>query len=190
MKKIRVSIILLTFWLALASFYSNAQSAMINGDKLIEQLIETRYHFNKQLIKGKPVALPQSVSIVEGAQCSILFNGAEYLISHNQIVGIKGLSLAVNTLQAINERILFLDRIQRTCSEKANLTYGAASRDLQYVKTLDRRYFAALNNLRSFTSNIAINAKKPKPSVWIEMFIAKTDIPKELLAQNQITSGN
>lgn len=190
MKKIRVSIILLTAWLALASFYSNAQSAMIDGDKLIEQLIETRYHFNKQLIKGNPVPVPQTVSILRRGASTMSFNGWEYSIQNNRIVNVKGVLLTASALMAINERIGLLDRVQYSCSEQSNLAYTSPSRDLEYVKMLDRHYFSALNSLKSFMATIASKARKPQASILIEMSLAKMELPKEWLEEDENASGN
>jgi hypothetical protein len=189
MKKIRVSIILLTTWLALASFYSNAQSAMIDGDKLIEQLIETRYHFNKQLIKGETGPFPPTVSILRREACTISFKGREYIIQNNRIVNVKGVLLTANALLAINERIGLLDRVQYACSEQSNLAYTSPSRDLEYVKTLDRHFFTDLNTIKSFTATIDSKARKPQASILIEMSLAKMELPKEWLEEDQTAAG-
>jgi len=135
----------------------------INGNRLIEMLFKERYDFNKNLIRhsGYIAPLPQTRLIFKENHSVITFNGHDYILNNGQIVEVKGIQLSKTALAAITERITFLDRFQKNCSESVNAEYNKAKRDLRYIKTIDRQYFSTLKQLSSITANIAKKTQMP-----------------------------
>jgi len=113
----------------------------------------------------------------------------DYLVEHRKVMGIKKVNLSISALTAITEKVMHLDLLQQYCCEKANLEYQQKNRNLNAIKTLDRQYFAALNTLKSITSNIAAEAQKRNVSVSIEMLLAKIKLP-DIKIPGMKTKGN
>eukprot|EP01012_Entosiphon_sulcatum_P057133 TRINITY_DN80867_c0_g1_i1.p1 TRINITY_DN80867_c0_g1~~TRINITY_DN80867_c0_g1_i1.p1 ORF type:complete len:220 (-),score=21.97 TRINITY_DN80867_c0_g1_i1:269-928(-) len=152
----------------------------INGDQLLEAMLAERFLFNKMLIKNGFNAqnqYPKVISILNREAATVSFNGLDYSIMNNKIVGIKGIKLSLSALTTLTEKMVKLDQNQQYYCEQANLAYQVKNRDLQTIKTFDRQYFAALRNIRLITHDIAEIAKKPNPSVSIEISIAKIKLP-------------
>lgn len=153
----------------------------LNGDQLIEAMLTQRFMFNKMLIKNgfdPQKQYPRVISILDIASAgTISFNGFDYIIRQNKIVGVKGIKLSLFALTTLNGKMMKLDQIQQYCSEQANLAYQVKKRNLETIKALDRQYFAALRSMRKITSSIATLARKPNPSVSIEIVIAKIKLP-------------
>lgn len=153
----------------------------INGDQLVDELLAQRFNYNKAVIEdgfNSKRQFPKAISLINNTSLkTISFNGLDYLIKDDKVVGIKGIKLPPSTLSTITEKVAKLDQIQQYCCEKVNLEYQQKNRDLNTIKTFDRKYFAALNTLKNITSSIAAEAKKRNASVSIEMSLAKIKLP-------------
>ncbi len=161
-------------------FRASQGAKKVNGDQLIEAMLAERFLFNKMLIRNGFNAqnqYPKVISILNREAVTVSFNGLDYSIMQNKIVGIKGIKLSLSALTTLTEKMVKLDQNQQYYCEQANLAYHVKNRDLQTIKTFDRQYFAALRNIRLITHNIAEMARKPNPSVSIEISIAKIKLP-------------
>jgi len=159
---------------------SSQISDQINGDDLVGKLLIDRYEFTKSL--GKNTAgntnLPKAEYIFNrDHQAIISFNGLDFIIKDNQVIGIKGLNLSNEVLSQITEKLVFLDRVQFYYSEKSNLTYLNPNMDIQEVKYLDKQFFSALKILNATVRDIAAFTKKQNPSLTVEMNISKMRQP-------------
>jgi hypothetical protein len=153
----------------------------INGSQLIEAMLAQRFQFNKILIKNgfnPKMPYPKVVSVMNSASVvTISFNGLDYSVIENKIAGIKGITLSPLALSSLSDKMTKLDLIQQYYGEQSNLAYGLKKRDLQMIKELDRRYFAALKSIRQITLHISELARKPHPAISIEISIAKIKLP-------------
>lgn len=157
---------------------NDVQTDSVDGDKLIKDLANDRYLFNKSLIShtNETMPLPEPQSII-GTQSTITFGGYEYVILNKQVIEVKGIMLSKTALTLLSDKLNLLDRFQKQCANKVNAEYAQENRNLQYIKTLDRQYFSALNQFADITEDIAQLSKRPKASITIEMALRKIETP-------------
>ncbi|QPH40193.1 hypothetical protein [Pedobacter endophyticus] len=160
----------------------------IDGDKIIKDLANNRYLYNKSLISHtkQPLELPKPQSIID-AQATINFGGYDYVIVNKKVTQVKGLVLSTATLALLSDKLNLLDRFQHRCADRVNAEYAQPNRNLQYIKTLDRQYFSALNQFTEITQHIAQLSKKRNASITIELALRKIEGPSNdvFLANNR-----
>jgi hypothetical protein len=153
----------------------------VDGDQLIETLILQRFNFNKALIKDgfdPQKQFPKAISIINSSVAGIVsFNGFDYFVKQNRVIGVNGIGLSPSALATITEQMFKLDQMQQYCCVQANLEYKRETRNLNEIKALDRQYFAALRAFKLVTSNIADLASKSSASLDIEIAVAKIKLP-------------
>ncbi|RDC55741.1 hypothetical protein DU508_15845 [Pedobacter chinensis] len=164
-----------------ANYTTSSQiSDQINGDDLVGKLLFDRYEFTKNLNKNSSAKanLPKAEYIFNrDHEAIITFNGLDFVVRDNQVIGIKGLSLSNEVLAQITKKLVFLDRVQYYYSEKSNLTYLNPNMDIQDVKYLDKQFFSALKILNATVRDISAFTKKQNPSLTVEMNISKMRQP-------------
>lgn len=183
-----IFIIAMLFSLHLVAFAQDGSNVnRINGNECIKHLLFDRFQYNKSLIKHstKEHHIPKSKSVLEN-NSMIVFSGYEYVIRNHQIVEIKGIIMSDSTLALVSEKLILIDKLQKECSEIANKELGRKDKNLQYIKAVDRQFFAALNQLSSITSSIAKIARKPNVSAAIQMAAKQINVPQVYTAEEDI----
>ncbi|TCD10359.1 hypothetical protein EZ449_11115 [Pedobacter frigidisoli] len=163
----------------------------INGDILIENLVNTRHEFNKNLTKYNKVNttnLPKAEYIFNKENLTTFtFEGLDFLMKDNQVLGIKGLNLSNEVLAQITDKLIFLDRVQFYYAEKLNNEYLDPSDDVQTIKYTDRQFFLSLKILSTTLKDIAAFTKTANPSLAVAINVSKMrepNIDKSVGVQN------
>ncbi|WP_316806552.1 hypothetical protein [Pedobacter agri] len=154
-------------------------STIIDGNNLIEKLLNQRDAFTKSLNKSNEVvALPQAEYIIDrDHQTTIKFNGLDFIIRDNEVLAIKGLVLSKEVLAQITKKLVFLDRVQFYYAQKSNMTYLTPNADVQEVKFLDKQFISSLKIFNTTLRDIAALTKAENPSFSVETNISKMRQP-------------
>ncbi|WP_147243693.1 hypothetical protein [Pedobacter miscanthi] len=176
----------------MAQHNQNKQSTLfenierVNGNEMIERLGNQKTNFNKKYRSGN---LPKAEYIFSRNNLTIIsFNGLDYYVKNNRVVGIQGLELSDEVLNQITEKLVTLDSVQHSNSEKANFEYYNANVDIQKIRNIDRQFMASLKMLASTTRDIAALTKTENPSLNVENNIAKMRLPNvDKAYENQIS---
>jgi hypothetical protein len=145
-----------------ASLFENIER--LNGNDMIERLISQRNEFNKGRKNGK---LPKAEYIINRNNLTIItFNGLEYFIKNNRVTGIQGLNLSDEVLAQITQKLVLLDSVQYSYSEKSDIDFQN-----------ERLFLLSLKMLSTTTRDIAALTKTNNPSLNVENNIAKMRLP-------------
>lgn len=165
--------------LAQNAIYTNANSK--DGKYLIEHLRDSRYAFNKDLIKSrvpKLNALPKSAYIFNNSGVQTFsFDGVKFVVKDKNVISIDGISVSSDVLATITEKLVTLDKLQFLYSEKSNQEYSNPDRNLQFIFNTDRQFFSTLIILGSTVRDIAALAKAKTSKIGFELGIAKMRKP-------------
>jgi hypothetical protein len=136
----------------------------LNGNDMIERLIAQRNEFNKDRKNSK---LPKAEYIVNRNNLTIItFNGLDYFVKNNRVTGIQGLDLSDEVLAQITKKLILLDSVQYSYSEKSDVDFQN-----------ERLFLLSLKMLSTTTRDIAALAKTNNPSLNVENNIAKMRLP-------------
>ncbi|QNN40143.1 hypothetical protein [Pedobacter roseus] len=106
----------------------------------------------------------------------ITFNGLDYFVKNNRVIGIRGLDLSEEVLDQITAKLVLLDNVQYNYSERATTEYD------------NRLFLLSLKMFSSTTRDIAALAKAENPSLNVENNIAKMRLPNvDRALENQNT---
>jgi len=106
----------------------------------------------------------------------ITFNGLDYFVKNNRVIGIRGLDLSEEVLDQITAKLVLLDNVQFNYSERATTEYD------------NRLFLLSLKMFSSTTRDIAALAKAENPSLNVENNIAKMRLPNvDRALENQNT---
>jgi hypothetical protein len=145
-----------------ATLFENIEK--LNGNDIIERLSTQRNEFIKNRKNGK---LPKGEYIINRNNLAIItFNGLDYFVKNNQIIGIQGLSLSDEVLAQITQKLALLDSVQYSYSEQS---------DIDFKK--DRLFLLSLKMFSSTTRDIAALTKTANPSLNVENNVAKMRLP-------------
>lgn len=156
-----------------ATLFENIER--VNGNNVIDRLgtqktESTKKHKNGSLSKPEYIFKRNNLTIIS-------FNGLDYYVKNNRVVGIQGLELSDEVLDQITEKLVTLDSVQHSNSERANLEYYSSNGDVQKIRNINRLFLASLKMLSSTTRDIAALAKTENPSLNVENNIAKMRLP-------------
>ncbi len=131
---------------------------------MIERLASQRNEFNKNRKNAK---LPKAEYIINRNNLTIItFNGLDYYVKNNRVIGIQGLNLSDEALVQITEKLVLLDSVQYSYSEKSDVDFQN-----------ERLFLLSLKMLSTTTRDIAALAKTNNPSLNVENNIAKMRLP-------------
>jgi len=131
---------------------------------MIERLASQRNEFNKN---RKHANLPKAEYIINRNNLTIItFNGLDYYVKNNRVIGIQGLNLSDEALAQITEKLVLLDSVQYCYSEKSNVDFQN-----------ERLFLLSLKMLSTTTRDIAALAKTHNPSLNVENNVAKMRLP-------------
>ncbi|WP_316847224.1 hypothetical protein [Pedobacter psychrodurus] len=146
----------------LATVFENIEK--LNGNDMIERLASQRNEFNKNRKNAK---LPKAEYIINRNNLTIItFNGLDYYVKNNRVIGIQGLNLSDEALVQITEKLVLLDSVQYSYSEKSDVDFQN-----------ERLFLLSLKMLSTTTRDIAALAKTNNPSLNVENNIAKMRLP-------------
>ncbi|GAA4201831.1 hypothetical protein GCM10022289_15820 [Pedobacter jeongneungensis] len=142
----------------------------VNGNAVIERLsAQKRSRKSGNASKAEYIINRNDLTI-------ITFNGLEYLVKNNRVIGIQGLELSEEVLDQITDKLVLLDKVQHDYSERATTEYD------------NRLFLLSLKMLSSTTRDIAALAKAENPSLNVENNIAKMRLPNvDRTLENQAT---
>ncbi len=165
-----------------AALFDNVDK--VNGNDVIERLSELKAGLNKNIRNGN---LPKAEYIINRSNLTIItFNGLDYYVKNNRVVGIQGLELSDEVLDQITEKLVLLDSVQYSYTERANSEYYKG--DVQKIRNINRLFQASLKILSSTTRDIAALTKTENPSLNVENNIAKMRLPNvDKAVENQAT---
>ncbi len=147
----------------------------LNGNALIEQLADQRKAFNKNHSNH---ILPKSAYIINREKLTLIsFNGLDYYVKNNRVIGIRGLKLSDTVLSQITDKLLLLDSTQFKQSELSNMEHFSPKVDFQKIRNIDRQFMLTLKCLSSTVRDIAALTKNENPSLTVENNIAKMRLP-------------
>lgn len=154
-------------------------SDKLNGDALIDRLAEQRRAFNNNRNATPQLAkLPSPEHIFDRSSLTtITFEGLDYYILNNRVIGIKGLELSDEVLAQITDKLLLLDKVQFDYCEKANQEYLSANINFQNIRNMDRWFFTTLKILNTTVNDIASFTKNENPSLSVATNISKMTQP-------------
>jgi len=155
-------------------------SNKLNGDALIDRLAAQRRAFNnsRSNLAPFPANLPSPEHIFDRASLTtITFEGLDYYILNNRVIGIKGLELSDEVLAQITDKLLLLDKVQYDYCEKANKEYLSTNTNLQNIRNMDRWFFTTLKILTTTVNDIASFTKNENPSLSVAANISKMTQP-------------
>jgi hypothetical protein len=136
----------------------------LNGNDMIGRLISQRNEFNKS---RKNVKFPKAEYIINRNNLAIItFNGLEYFVKNNRVTGIQGLNLSDEVLAQITQKLVLLDSVQYSYSEKSDIDFQN-----------ERLFLLSLKMLSTTTRDIAALTKTNNPSLNVENNIAKMRLP-------------
>lgn len=165
-----------------AAIFENVDK--VNGNDVIERLSEQKAGLNKNIRNGN---LPKAEYIFNKSNLTIItFNGLDYYVKNNRVVGIQGLELSDDALDQITEKLVLLDSVQYNYTERANSEYYKG--DVQKIRNINRLFQASLKILSSTTRDIAALTRTENPSLNVENNIAKMRLPNvDKALENQAT---
>ncbi|WP_025142686.1 hypothetical protein [Pedobacter jeongneungensis] len=142
----------------------------VNGNAVIERLsAQKKSRKNGNASKAEYIINRNNLTI-------ITFNGLEYFVKNNRVIGIQGLELSEEVLDQITDKLVLLDKVQHDYSERAATEYD------------NRLFLLSLKMLSSTTRDIAALAKAENPSLNVENNIAKMRLPNvDRALENQAT---
>lgn len=147
----------------------------LNGNDMIERLAAQRSAFNKNHSKN---SLPKAEYIINRNNLTLIsFNGLDYYIKNNRVIGIQGLNLSDEVLNQITDKLVLLDNIQFNYSERSNTEHFNTNVDFQKIRNIDRQFMLTLKMLSSTVRDIAALAKNENPSLTVETSVAKMRLP-------------
>ncbi|NMN36209.1 hypothetical protein [Pedobacter sp. SG918] len=147
----------------------------LNGNDMIERLAAQRNAFNKTHLKNN---LPKAEYIINRNNLTLIsFNGLDYYVKNNRVIGIQGLNLSDKVLNQITDKLVLLDSIQFNQSERSNIEYVSPNADFQKIRNIDRQFMLTLKMLSSTVRDIAALAKNENPSLTVETNVAKMRLP-------------
>lgn len=155
-------------------------SNRLNGDALIERLATQRRTFNnsRSSSAAQLANLPAAEHIFDRASLTtITFEGLDYFILNNRVIGIKGLELSDEVLAQITDKLMLLDKVQYDYAEKANNEYLSANTNFQHIRNMDRWFFTTLKILNTTVNDIASFTKNANPSLSVATNISKMTRP-------------
>lgn len=155
-------------------------SGRLNGDALIDRLAAQRRTFNNSRSNSASqlVNLPTPEHIFDRASLTtITFEGLDYFILNNRVIGIKGLELSDEVLAQITDKLMLLDKVQYDYCEKANNEYLSGNTNFQNIRNMDRWFFTTLKILNTTVNDIASFTKAPNPSLSVATNINKMTRP-------------
>ncbi|SDE13496.1 hypothetical protein [Pedobacter soli] len=155
-------------------------SNKLNGDALIDRLAAQRRAFNNSRSNSAPQVanLPNPEHIFDRSSLTtITFDGLDYYILNNRVIGIKGLELSDEVLAQITDKLLLLDKVQYDYCEKANKEYLNANTNFQNIRNMDRWFFTTLKILNTTVNDIASFTKNENPSLSVATNISKMTQP-------------
>jgi len=155
-------------------------SNKLNGDALIERLAAQRRAFNNSRSNAATqlANLPAAEHIFDRASLTtITFEGLDYFILNNRVIGIKGLALSDEVLAQITDKLMLLDKVQYDYTEKANNEYLSANTNFQNIRNMDRWFFTTLKILNTTVDDIASFTKDENPSLSVATNISKMTRP-------------
>lgn len=155
-------------------------SSKLNGDALIERLAAKRRAFNNSRNNSAPqlANLPNPEHIFDRTSLTtITFDGLDYYILNNHVIGIKGLALSDEVLAQITDKLLLLDKVQYDYCEKANKEYLSTNTNFQNIRNMDRWFFTTLKILNTTVNDIASFTKNANPSLSVATNISKMTQP-------------
>jgi len=136
----------------------------INGNDMIERLGTQRSKFIKNRKNGK---LPKPEYFINRNNLTIItFNGLDYFVKNNQVIGIQGLELSEEVLSQITQKLVLLDSAQYSYSEKSETDFQN-----------ERLFLLSLKMLSTTTRDIAALTKTTNPSLNVENNVAKMRLP-------------
>jgi len=157
----------------LADIFGNADR--LNGNDMIERLAAQRSAFNKNRSKN---SLPKAEYIINRNNSTLIsFNGLNYYIKNNRVIGIQGLNLSDEVLNQITDKLVLLDSIQFNQSEWSNTEHFNPNVDFQKIRNIDRQFMLTLKILSSTVRDIAALTKSENPSLTVETSVAKMRLP-------------
>jgi len=157
----------------LADIFGNADR--LNGNDMIERLAAQRSAFNKNRSKN---SLPRAEYIINRNNSILIsFNGLNYYIKNNRVIGIQGLNLSDEVLNQITDKLVLLDSIQFNQSEWSNTEHFNPNVDFQKIRNIDRQFMLTLKILSSTVRDIAALTKSENPSLTVETSVAKMRLP-------------
>ena len=157
----------------LADIFENIDR--LNGNDMIERLAAQRSAFNKN---GSKNSLPKAEYIINRNNLTLIsFNGLNYYIKNNRVIGIQGLNLSDEVLNQITNKLVLLDSIQFNQSERSNTEHFNPNVDFQKIRNIDRQFMLTLKMLSSTVRDIAALTKSENPSLTVEANVAKMRLP-------------
>lgn len=146
----------------------------LNGNDMIERLVAQRSTFNK----NRSNSLPKAEYIINRNNLTLIsFNGLDYYVKNNRVIGIQGLNLSDKVLNQITDKLVLLDSIQFNHSERSNTERFNPNVDFQKIRNIDRQFMLTLKMLSSTVRDIAALTKSENPSLTVETNIAKMRLP-------------
>jgi hypothetical protein len=157
----------------LADVFENADR--LNGNDMIERLAAQRNAYNKNRSKNN---LPKAEYIINRNNLTLIsFNGLDYYIKNNKVIGIQGLNLSDEVLNQITDKLVLLDSIQFNQSERSNTEHFSPNVDFHKIRNIDRQFMLTLKMLSSTVRDIAALTKSENPSLTVETNVAKMRLP-------------
>jgi hypothetical protein len=151
------------------------QIEKINGNDMIERLADQRISINKSPSVNN---LPKAEHIFTRNNLTLIsFNGLDYYVKDNRIIGIQGLNISDSVLDQITTKLVLLDSIQFDQSERLNNEYTDPDTDPQKIWYIDRQFKLTLKMLSSTVRDIAAFTKSENPSLAVETNVAKMRLP-------------
>lgn len=147
----------------------------LNGNDMIERLAAQRSAFNKN--RSKNIS-PKAEYIINRKDLTLIsFNGLDYYVKNNRVIGIQGLNLSDEVLNQITDKLVLLDSIQFNQSERSNTERFNPNVDFQKIRNIDRQFMLTLKMLSSTVRDIAALTKSENPSLTVETNVAKMRLP-------------
>lgn len=125
--------------------------------------------------------------IPKGFNTTFNFDGVDFFVKNNKVVGVKGIALTKTALDVISEKIIMLDRMQTYCCESKNSLFQIQPVNYQAIKELDDKYFTTLLAISQMTNEIRQSATKPNADAIITQKVIKTEIPDTNTKQGKAT---
>jgi len=151
------------------------EAEKVDGNGLIERLADQHIAFNKHRTNDN---LPKTAYIINRSNLTTInFNGLDYYVENNRLIGIKGLNLSDSVLNQITSKLVLLDSIQFEQSERLNNEYLNPNTNLQKIWYMNRQFMLTLKILSSTVRDIAAFTKSENPSFTVEANVAKMRLP-------------
>ncbi len=164
------------------------QIEKINGNDMIDRLANQRVAFNKNRLKN---VIPKAEYLINRNNLTLIsFNGLDYYVKNNRVIGIRGLNLSDSVLEQITAKLVLLDSIQFEQSERLNNEYTMRNTDVKKIWYINRQFMLTLKMLSSTVRDIAAFTKNENPSLTVELNVTKMRSPNvNKAATNQDTQS-